>query len=421
MKNKNILSLLISSVSAAVLLNSCGQQRIITNHTERTEISFSWWGNDSRHDYTLAAIKDFEELYPDIRVKCNYAEWAGYQTRYNAQMVSKTEADVMQINYAWLNEYSIDGSGYYDLDLLGEHIEFSNYSSEDLLYGYQNGVLNAIPIALNTETIYINKTIYDEYNLDIPKTWDDFYKAANKMNGKCYPLSMSKKPAFFLIVSYIGELTGKEFMDKNGKIFYTRTEIKQMIEFYKELIDKNVIPKVEHYDKLNISNGNYAGTVAWISDAKSYCSGAQKNGYEMIVADYITINGKLSNWYSKPATMYAVSKHTEHPKEAALLLNYLVNSEQMAEHQKIEKGIPLNKAARTYLENTNQLEGIQFEAFNKLEENKNRLEIISPYFENENIIDTFFSACNEVIFEKSDIDEQTEILYKYFNDYDSII
>lgn len=84
-------SRLISLAVVPVILSGCGNDIVMTNQTQQTEISFSWWGNDARHDYTLEAIAEFERLHPDIKVKCHYSEWSGYQARNNVQMVSHTE------------------------------------------------------------------------------------------------------------------------------------------------------------------------------------------------------------------------------------------------------------------------------------------------------------------------------------------
>ena len=43
-------------------------------------------------------------------------------------MNSKTETDVMQINFGWLSEYSADGRGYYDLEKVSDVIDLSVYS-----------------------------------------------------------------------------------------------------------------------------------------------------------------------------------------------------------------------------------------------------------------------------------------------------
>ena len=125
-------------------------------------------GNDARHAYTMDGVDEFQKQNPDIDVEYHYGDWNGYEKRMQVWMKSHTETDVMQINYAWLDTYSRDGSGYYDLYQLKDYIDLDNFTKEDLAFGEKNGKLNAIPIAFNTSTVYYNKKIYDAYGLSLP-------------------------------------------------------------------------------------------------------------------------------------------------------------------------------------------------------------------------------------------------------------
>lgn len=410
MKLKKIIPIILA---VSVFMTACGKEPVVVSQKEQKVISFSWWGNDKRNEYTIEAIKQFEKLHPDIRVNCSYTEWSGYETRSNIRMISDTEADVMQINYAWIQQYSPDGNGYYDINLINDNIDFSNFTQEDLDFGMQSGKLNAIPIALNTQTVYINKTVYDSYGLDIPKTWNDLFAAAEVMDDDVYPISMADKAAWLYIISYAEQKTGKQFMTIDGKITFTVDDIKIMLEFYKELISKKVMPQVEYFDKKKITSGNYGGTVAWISDGATYFEGAIENGYEYTISDYTAIDpGKTGEgWYSKPATMYAISKNTEYPEESAILLDYLLNSNEMAELQGLEKGIPISSSARSYLSDHDMLNGLQYDAYLKMNEHNERILMVSPYLENVKMIEEFVAACNSVLYDKADLDEQAKALY----------
>ncbi len=414
---KRRLSLLAASV---LLLHAagCTQQPVITSHKEQIEISLSWWGNDQRNEYTIAAVKAFETLYPHINVNCNYSEWSGYQARSDLQMVSNTESDVMQINYAWIEQYSPDGEGFYDIRQLSEHVDLSNFTQDELNFGMQNDKLNAIPIALNTQSVYINKTIYDSYGLGIPKTWDDFFEAAEVMQGQVYPIAMTSKSSWFFITGYAEQVSGKQFMTMDGELNFTAEDVQIMLEFYRSLIESKVMPQVEYFERLAPEDGIYAGIVAWLSDGSSYCDRAIHNGYEYVVADYPVMEDtdEVEGWYAKPATMYAISKNTDHPEEAAMLLDFLLNSEEMAELQRTEKGIPLSDAAQHYLAENDHLEGMQYNAFLKMNEYSQDMEVISPYFENEELIAAFRDASNAVLYGKADSAIKAEELRQTFAD-----
>ena len=401
---------------AALLLSGCASGTVITDNTEQIDLSLSWWGNDVRHEYTLAAVKEFERQHPDINVICHYSDWSGYQMRADAQMASNTESDVMLINYAWIQQYSPDGSAYYDINALADYIALSNFTQEELDYGMQEGSLNALPTALNTQTVYINKTIYDQYGLDVPRTWEDYFHAAQVMDGEVYPFAMVAKSLWFFAIAYAEQTLGKQFMSLDGTVNYGPEEIGVMIDYYCRLVSEKVVPQPEYFDSLKVSTGEYAGTMAWVSDASSHCNKAIENGYEIIIADYpVTDDAQVGDgWYAKPATMYAISASTDHPAEAAMLLDFLLNSEEMALLQGVEKGVPVSAAARTTLEENDMLTGIQYDAAMKLNEFTDSIAVVSPYLESSDMIDAFRNACNAVLFDKSTVEEQARELYDTF-------
>lgn len=414
MKISRLVSLATACAVTASAAAGCGDKRVVIEQKQQTVISFSWWGNDKRNEYTIEAIRQFEALYPDIKVNCSYSEWSGYEARSQVRMNSNTEADVMQINFNWLPDYSPDGTGFYDLENASDTIDFSTIDDDYLDYGRMNGVLNAVPIAMNTETIYINKTIYDSYGLDIPRTWDDFFAAAKVMRPDgVYPLAGAKKSIWILLVAYAEQVSGKTLLKEDGSLNFTSDEFKIMLDEYQKMVDEGVIPQVEYFVRTEIDNSIYAGTVAWVSDAVNYYSDRIENGDEIVTADYPNLDPEKSGdgWYAKPAQLYAISKNTEQPEEAALLVNFLINSKEMALLQGVDKGIPLSSEAKEYMEKEGMLEGIQYEASERMDSSEN-MAAMQPYMENSDVIDAFVNACNEVVYRKSASSTAADKLYQ---------
>lgn len=405
--------ILLCSVMSLVL-TGCADKQIVKSQKEKTEITLSWWGNDKRNEYTIEAVQEFERLHPDIKVKCSYSEWLGYEARSRVQMVSATEADVMQINFSWLSEYSADGTGYYNLEELKDYVDLSNFSEEMLNYGRKNDILNAVPIAMNAETLYINKTLYESYGLSVPETWDDLFKAAEVMKKDgVYPFGAASKAVWLYFITYAEQVSGKSILTEDGKLNFTAAEFQLMLEMYVKMINEKVIPQVEYFERLNIDNSVYGGTVAWVSDAVNYLGAAMENGNTVIPAEYTVLEGKQAGegWYAKPATLYAVSVNTDHPEESAMLLDFLLNSQEMALLQGIEKGIPLSASARKYLEEEGMLSGLQYEASLKMEENPN-LSKMHPFMENTEILSDFVDECNNVLYEKKTAEQAGKDLYQ---------
>ena len=410
----------ISASAALVMLMQCGcaKKSIVVEQEEQTVITLSWWGNDSRTEYTLEAVQEFEQLHPDIKVKCSYGEWSGFEARNRIRMFSDTESDVMQINVSWLNEFSPEGTGYYDIKKLSDYIDLSNFPESYLKYGMRNGTLNAIPIAMNTETVYFNKTILDSYGLDVPQTWDDVFAAAKILSkDDKFILSGAAKAIWLYTIAYTEQTTGKAFYNDDGSLGFGEDELKIMIDFYGKLVNENVIPMVEDYKKNNLENGSYAGTVAWVSDAVNYFGNCIKDGNEIIATSYTSFSPDTAGegWYEKPATLYAISKNTDHPKESAMLLDFLLNSREMALLQGVEKGIPISKSALKYLDKSNMLTGLQYEA-SEVMSNNIRLREMNPDIENTKMIDAFNNAANLVLFDKASSEEAAKQLMETFRE-----
>ena len=400
--------------AACLLFCSCTSQPVVTEQNHYVEIKLSWWGNDARTEYTIEGVHEFEALHPDIKVNISYSEWSGYEARNRIQMVSATEADVMQINFGWLSEFSPDGQGYYDLESLGSSLDLSAFTPEMIEYGRRGGVLNGVPIALNAETIYINKTVYEKYGLDIPETWDDYVNAAKVMSKDgVYPLAGVAKSIWLLTIAYAEQTTGKTFLKEDGTLNFSPKELQIMLEFYKHMVDAKVFPQVEYYDRLLIDSGVYAGNIAWVSDALNYHGKASENGFQVIAAPYPHDASHQSGdgWYAKPATLYAISKNTEHPQEAAILLDFLLSSNEMALLQGVEKGVPLSSRAREALSDAGQLSGLQYEASLVMEQNTH-LGQMNAYIENSALINLFIAACDEVVYEKATPEDAARSLFQ---------
>lgn len=414
----NKLSKTVAFLMAAMMLflSGCEEDAVVRDQTVQTQITLSWWGNDSRTEYTLEAVQRFEKLHPEIKVKCSYSEWSGYEARSQVQMISGTEADVMQINAGWLSQYSPDGSGYYDIEKLSDIVDLSNFPEDTLNYGRRGGVLNAIPIAMNAETVYINKTVYEKYGLPVPETWDDIFAAARVLREHdIYALAGAGKSIWLYCIAYAEQQNGKQFFTDNSEIAFSADDLKMMIEFYNRMVNEKVIPKVEDFQRYNISNGTYAGIVAWVSDALNYFQSSIDSGSEITAADYTAFDPEKAGqgWYAKPATLYALSRNTEHPKEAAMLLDFMLNSKEWAELQGLEKGIPISTSVRKHLEEAGMLSGLQYEASAVMESNR-YIKPMDSLIENADLYDTFIDACDQVLFDRTTADEAAKELYETY-------
>lgn len=418
---KKTLAVLLVAITTSALLCGCEKESFssVVEQQEPTKIMLSWWGNDARHIYTMTGVDAFQKEHTDIEVEYRYGEWNGFERRNKVWMEAGTEADIMQINFAWLNQYSPKGDGFYDLYQLSDDIALDNYDEGDLAFGEVNGKLNAIPIAYNTAVMYHNTGIYDQYGLAYPKTFEDYVKAAEVMEPDgIYPLGLVKKQLFLFLLAYYEQLHGHAFFSESGELVATQDEIEEVLSFYCELIDKHVLVPIEQYDQEMFITGKVASSTCWISDAGNYCTNATEQGQTLLLGDYPRMaDAKASGQYIKPATMFAISKNTEHPEEAGQLLNYLLNNEEMALLQGTEKGVPVSKSAYQCLLEKDALNVWQAEATEKMMAERDQMHIMIPAMENEAIIDIFKSGADECFYGKMDVSAAAKLIYDEMQAY----
>lgn len=383
------------------LLCGCGVHKV-EREQEQAVINYSWWGKDDHSERVIQGIKAFENTFTGISVKPEYSEFDGFKSRMDSEFYSDTQADVMQLNFDWLYEYSPDGEQFYDLNELSEYIDLSNFSDFALELGTVNGKLNALPYSINAVTFVYNKTLYDRYGLELPEAWEDLFAAAKVMKSdEVYPLALSEKNFWLCCCAYMEQTTGHKVFDKDNKLALTKSDMEVMIDFYQRLINEKVSKLGSEFDRNDFEDCITGGVAVWNSDAGYFSDAAEKYGFNIVVGDYpVEENYSSYGWYVKPTSLLAVKKTTKEPEAAAKLVNFMLNSSDMAALLGTTKGVPVSRSAAETLTARDMLTGIGYTSTQKINDTP-ELEVMCPYLENAQLISIFTDACESVYYEKS--------------------
>ena len=391
---------LMLAAAAAASLCSCSYREIQVNEAPK-QVSFSWWGTDDRNERTLQGLSEFTED-TGIDVKPQYSEFSGFRAHMDAQFYSDTEADVMQLNYDWLYDYSPQGDGFYNLEELGKYIDLSTYPKNSLECGRVNGKLIALPYSLNVLTFSYNKDLYDKYGVDIPTNWDELI-AAGEILGQhgIYALGISEKHMWMLCCAYFKQVTGRQIFNSEGELLLRDADLQLMLEFANRLDNAHVANINSEYNRSDLISGNTAGVLTWISEMDNYETTARENGFEMILGDYLTVEQPLNfGWEVKPTGVYSIKKTTESAENSAKLLNFLINSSQMAGVLGLSKGVPISRSAVETLEARGMLKGLGYEAACKMNDEPS-FENMTPYLEKNTYIEAFTDARKSIFYENT--------------------
>ena len=325
----------------------------------QVELKFSWWGGDSRHEATEKAIAAFMEKYPNITVTAEYGAWSGWEEKQALNIMGGNAADVMQINWNWIESYSGNGTNFANLEDYSDVLDLTQFPSDSLELCKADGKLMAVPVALTGRLFYWNKTTFDEVGVAIPTDEASLLAAGQAFaahDPDYYPLALGEYDRMIFMVYYLESVYGKPWV-QDGQIQYSAEEVKGAMEFIKKLEDSHVIPTLavlngDMADSIDKNakwiDGKYAGILEWDSSASKFEQAVEestnKPGKEFVIGEFIKF-GDYDGGFTKISMGLSVAASSAHPKEAAMLINFLLNDPEGVEICSTERGIPCSAAA----------------------------------------------------------------------------
>ena len=327
--------------------------------TEPVELRFSWWGGDTRHEATEKAIEAFMAKYPNITVTPEYGAWTGWEEKQSLNILGGNAADVMQINWNWIESYSGNGTNFANLEDYADVLDLTQFPQESLDQCKADGKLMAVPVALTGRLFYWNKTTFDEVGVALPTDEASLLAAGaafKAYNEDYYPLALGEYDRAIFLVYYLESVYGKPWV-VDGQMQYTEEEIATGMDFISKLEDEHVIPTTstiagDMADSLDKNakwiDGKYAGIFEWDSSAskfqKAVVESTNKPNQEFVIGEFIKF-GDYNGGFNKISMGMAVAATSAHPKEAAMLIDFLLNDPEGVEICSTERGIPCSAAA----------------------------------------------------------------------------
>jgi oligogalacturonide transport system substrate-binding protein len=220
---------------------------------------------------------------------------------------------------------------------------------------------------------------------------------------------MNEKFYWLTACAYMEQTTGHKPFGTDGKPLLTQEDLAVMLEFSTRIIDEKVSKLGSEYDRRDFSMLRTAGTVSWASDSGYFEDAAKNMKMEIAIGPYITADSYLSyGWYEKPTGLYAIRKDTAYPQAAGKLVNYLINSADMAANLEMTKGTPISSAASEALEARGLLKGIEYEA-NRQMMSEARLQTMCPTMENSSLIDIYMDSVYSIHYKGANINREAKL------------
>ena len=345
-------------------------------------LSISWWGGDSRHAAYQSALEAFQAEHSNITVEPTFAAWSGWEEKMAAAFIAGNAQDVCQVNWNWLYNYSADGSKFVDLNTTSKFIDLTQWDAAAMDACYVANSQQCVPVSMTGRIFYWNMTTFNKAGItEVPKSLDDLMAAGKafkeKLGDDYYPMHLGAYDRMILMVFYLESKYGKDWADPTtSTLNYTADEIAEGIDFIKSLVDGHVIMSLPTYYGSNGDNaahqstewitGKLAGCFEWDSSATKYADALdEENKAGFTVGEEIKF-GDYNGGFSKVSMGLAITKTCEHPAEAATLINFLLNDENVKTIGVSECGIPASKAGLAAAQSAGAVKELVAEANGKV-------------------------------------------------------
>ncbi|WP_217213502.1 ABC transporter substrate-binding protein [Streptomyces sp. AC550_RSS872] len=315
-------------------------------------LRYTWWGNPDRAERTEQAVALFEKQHPDIQVRTSFSAYEAYKQKLAVQASGGDAPDVMQLDYRQIDQYA---SGGVLLDLAEQKavLRTGEIDSGLLATGRLDDTQYAIPQGRGTETVAYDVEAWKASGVPLPgrswtwSEWADAMRALAKKTGKPGATDPGQSEDCFE-VWLRGQ--GKSLYTKDGGLGFTADDLTRWWTFTDKLRREGVVSPAEQTTQLDGSVENTPlGRGEAVSDANW---DAPASGFLALIPTGVALAPMPSGedgtpgQYFKPSMFLGVGAGTGHPKEAAQLVDFLINDEQAAKILGASRGIPVNESIR---------------------------------------------------------------------------
>jgi oligogalacturonide transport system substrate-binding protein len=273
---------------------------------------------------------------------------------------------------------------------------------------------------VTARVFYFNDEQWKKAGVSFPKTWDELMAAGktfgSKLGKQYYPVVLEHQDTLALLNSYMVQKYNIPAVDEKTKKFsYSKEQWVEFFQMYKKLVDSHVMPDSKYYASFGKSNmyemkpwieGEWGGTYMWNSTITKY-SDNLKPPAKLVLGDYPMLPGATdAGLFFKPAQMLSIGKSTKHPKEAAQVINFLLNSKEGVQTLGLERGVPLSKAAVETLTASGVIkEEDPAVAGLRLAQSLPAKLSVSPYFDDPQIVAQFGTAIQYIDYGQKTVEE----------------
>lgn len=317
---------------------------------EPCELDFLCYGGVEEKSIWNKAVKEFENKYPGIFVNLQFEE---DESLFEPSKL----CDVNRMDWEQIYLMDCAKDSFYNLYDASGHLSLGEFGQENLNHCTVEEELLAVPEFSGISCFMFQETVFQNAGVEIPESYQQLLKCGEEFNNRLgedyYPLVLDEEDRILFLITWLQSHSGKPWT-VDGVLQYSTEEVEKGLDLLVEMEENHVIPRLECIQENGSidngwCNGFYGGVFDWdtlwpVYQKKVLDSG--KVALRVPFREFQSHHGQII----KIMETFSVSKETEHPNEAALLIDFFVNQKEGVEKLADLEKVPLSRYARRVYE-----------------------------------------------------------------------
>lgn len=336
----------------AVVLTGCGGGSASdgdgASGDEDVTLRIVWWGDTVRGDATQRAIDLFEDAHPNITVEAEPLPFDGYFDLLSTQVAANDAPDVQQLTVDVVADFGRRGA-LLNLD----EVETENLDGATTEAAFVDGEQWAVASGLSTQVVVANKTLFEQAGVAMPDdstwTWDDYIDIAAEISSNTPEGVYGAAPLGMDAISFQAFLRqeGAAAYDEDGSIAFDESDFVSYLELADELRQTGGSGSPEVATEQTALPLEQTGTALNTFAMGFWASGqftalSDNSGQELVPLRIPSLDSGDPQMSIGVSQYWGASSRSEHPAEAQLLIDFLVNDEEAALDMGLVRGTPPN-------------------------------------------------------------------------------
>ncbi|MFD5747379.1 ABC transporter substrate-binding protein [Streptomyces sp. NPDC127033] len=319
-------------------------------------LTFSWWGNDDRAARTEKAVRLFEKENPGITVRTSNGDFGAYMQKLATQAAGGGIPDVAQLDYRQISQYA-GGGALLRLDeiLSGGAIRTAEMDRGFLRTGTYEERQFALPMGRGITGYAYDAALYRKAGIRTPRpswTWQEWADANERItalelkapDGRPFTGANDNGPNEDIFETWLRTRGGRLYASHTA-LGFTEDDLTEFWTFCDDLRRAGTVagPKdtvqAHSIETSPMGRGLAAADFTWDAPFPGYVG---LLGGDIRFAPVPTTGGRAGSYF-KATMLLGIGAGTEHPEEAARLVDFLLNDVRAGDILGFSRSTPPNR------------------------------------------------------------------------------